>query len=477
MTVQRLSSKSWLILSLVLLLGVVAHIPAISNPGFYNHDEWQKYDHIKEFGFRNFAAAYGKINPGPEFGYPMRPVSFLEQGFASINMMDLPWVSHLIDLSIHLSSGLLFCFLLMQITKNWRFSVVAMFAFLVSPLSIFSTAWLGASVDRVYSFWGLLAAIGTYYFCYGKYKAIYLVGICCALAMALLSKETALMLPAVLLVLACYLSYQQQGQFLKNKSLYLLAVFLGLPALAYLGYRIPALMVTLHGGGVSTYTPSVSNLPANALYYFGYPFMNKAADMVSIAAQGSKNAWLGLLVHTILVGCLIYCYGLLRGLLYLGFYFVFLVPVLMLPQPGAHYLYASSIPFSLLLAGLFNKTFSMNSRAGIVGKSLLSIVLLFVFVRFYQIEQFFYVEGVCQRNTIVSLNARIETKRAQGKEIKEILILAEPGAKGYVAQKAFFARDLIGEYKGIKFIYSQEEVTVPPESLLNTKMSKSCLVY
>lgn len=461
----------------ILLVAVVAHIPAISNPGFYNHDEWQKYDHIKEFGFRNFAVAYGKINPGPEFGYPMRPVSFLEQGFASINMMDLPWVSHLIDLSIHLSSGLLFCFLLLQITKNWRLSIVALIAFLVSPLSIYSTAWLGASVDRVYTFWALLAAICTYYFCYGKYKAVCLIGVCCSLGMALLSKETALMLPAGLLVLACYLSFQQNGQFLKNRSLYILAVFLGLPALAYLIYRIPALMVTLHGGGVSTYTPSLSNLPTNALYYFSYPFMYQATDMVSIAMQGEKYVWFGAFVHAALVGCIVYCYGVLRSLLYLGFYFIFLVPVLMLPQPGAHYLYASTIPFALLLAGLWCKTLPINSLRGFIERVVLIGVLVLAFVRFYQIEQFFYVEGVCQRNTIVTLNARIESERLKGHELKEILIVADPGAKGYVAQKAFFGREGMGDYKGIKFVYNSSDVTVPEENLLSTTMSTSCLVY
>lgn len=475
---ERFSSTyKWMLFSLILLGAIVAHIPAISNPGFYNHDEWQKYDHIKEFGFRNFAAAYGKITPGPEFGYPMRPVSFLEQGFASINMMDLPWVSHLIDLSIHLSSGLLFCFLLLRITRNWQFSIVALIAYFVSPLSIYSTAWLGASVDRVYTLWGLLAAICTYYFCYGRYKALALVGVCFSLGIALLSKETALMLPAVLLVLACYLSFRQHGYFFKNRSLYILAVFLGLPALAYLIYRIPALMVTFHGGGVSTYTPSLSNLPVNALYYFSYPFMYLATDMVSISVQSQKAVWFGLIVHTFLVVALAYAYGVWRSFLYLGFYFVFLVPVLMLPQPGAHYLYASTIPFSLLLAGLWCKTLPLKKAHGFLIKAALVGILCFVCLRFYQIEQFFYVEGVCQRNTIVTLNAHIETERLAGKDLKEILIAADPGAKGYVAQKAFFAREAIGEYKGIKFIYSPADVSVPAENLLSTKMSKSCLVY
>lgn len=475
---ERFSSAyKWMLFVIILLSAIVAHIPAISNPGFYNHDEWQKYDHIKEFGFANFAAAYGKIHPGPEFGYPMRPVSFLEQGFASIFMMDLPWVSHLIDLSIHLSSGLLFCFLLLRITNNWRFAIVALVTFCVSPLSIYSTAWLGASVDRVYTFWGLLAAICTYYFCYGKYKALALLGVCVTLGVALLSKETALMLPAVLLVLACYLSFQKNGYFLKNRSLYLLAVFLGLPALAYLIYRIPALMVTLHGGGVSTYTPSISNLPVNALYYFSYPFMYQATDMVSISVLPQNPVWFGFFIHAALMGVLIYCYGVLRGLLYLGFYFIFLVPVLMLPQPGAHYLYASTIPFSLLLAGLWCKTSPENTRNNVIAKVFLVGIILFVLIRFFQIEKFFYVEGVCQRNAIVTLNSRIETNRAKGFEIKEILIVADTGAKGYVAQKAFFAREAIGEYKNIKFIYSPSEVSVPPENLLSAKMSTSCLVY
>lgn len=475
---ERFSSAyKWMLFALILLGAIVAHIPAISNPGFYNHDEWQKYDHIKERGLRDFAADYGKIRPGPEFGYPMRPVSFLEQGFASIYMMELPWVSHLIDLSIHLSSGLLFCFLLLKITNNWRLSIIALIAFLVSPLSIYSTAWLGASVDRVYTFWGLLAAICTYYFCYSKYKAIYLAGIFCTLSIALLSKETALMLPAALLVLACYLSYQQHGQFLKNRSLYVLAIFLSLPVLAYIIYRIPALMVTLHGGGVSTYTPSLSNVPANVLYYFSYPFAYQATDMESIGLINQKKVWLGLFAHLSLVGFLIYAYGLWRSFLYVCFYFIFLLPVLMLPKAGAHYLYASTIPFSLLFAGLWCKTLTFNQSRRFIAKGALIGLLLFVFIRFYQIETFFYVEGACQRNLIVTVNSRIQSEQSKGIQLKEILIEADVGAKGYVAQKAFFAREVIGEYKGIKFIYSPADINVAPENLLRTKMSTSCLAY
>lgn len=475
---ERFSATyKWMLFALILLGAIVAHLPAISNPGFYNHDEWQKYDHIQEFGFRKFALAYGKIKPGPEFGYPMRPVSFLEQGLASMTMMDLPWVSHAIDLSIHLAAGFLFCFLLLKVSNNWQFSIIALITFLVSPLSIYSTAWLGASVDRIYTLWGLVAAIFTYYFCYSKYKAICLLGVFCSLGIALLSKETALMLPAVLLAMACYLSFQQSGQFLKNRSLYVLAVFLGLPALAYLLYRMPALMATIHGAGVSTYTPSVSNLPINLLYYFSYPFMYFATDMVSISVHSQKIVWFGFVVHACLVAVLAYVYGVWRGLMYLAFYFVFLLPVLMLPLPGAHYLYASTIPFSLLLAGLWCKAAPLKNLSGFLIKTALVGVLVLVFLRFYQIEHFFYVEGVCQRNTIVSLNARIQTKVSQGKVLKEILIAADPDAKGYIPQKALFARDRIGEYKGIKFIYSPEEVTVPPENLLSTKMSKSCLVY
>lgn len=117
-----------ILFGLIFLAPIIAHIRVISNPGFYNHDEWQNMT-TSRIWFPQFCCRLWKNKSGARFGYPMRPVSFLEQGFASINMMDLPWVSHLIDLSIHLSSGLLFYFLLLQLPRIVIFNCCALVHF------------------------------------------------------------------------------------------------------------------------------------------------------------------------------------------------------------------------------------------------------------------------------------------------------------------------------------------------------------
>jgi hypothetical protein len=178
-----------------------------------------------------------------------------------------------------------------------------------------------------------------------------------------------------------------------------------------------------------------------------------------------------------MVGFLCYAYGLWRSFLYIGFYFIFLLPVLMLPTAGAHYLYASSIPFALLFAGLWCKALTLKRTPSLVAQGTLLALLLFAWLRFFQIETFFYAEGSCQRNLIISLNSRIQSERAKGTQLREILIAADIGAKGYVAQKVFFAREKMGEYEGIHFIYRPADISVAPENLLQTKMSTGCLAY
>jgi hypothetical protein len=78
-------------------LTLLAHAVILATPGFYSHDEWQKFDHIRLHGFSAFARAYGIPQPGPEFGYPVRPIGFVQQGFAALWMQSAPLASHLVS--------------------------------------------------------------------------------------------------------------------------------------------------------------------------------------------------------------------------------------------------------------------------------------------------------------------------------------------------------------------------------------------
>src|SRR5512137_2482190 len=46
-------------------LTLITHLIILATPGFFSHDEWQKFDHIRLHGFQDFARAYGEIKAGP----------------------------------------------------------------------------------------------------------------------------------------------------------------------------------------------------------------------------------------------------------------------------------------------------------------------------------------------------------------------------------------------------------------------------
>jgi hypothetical protein len=55
---------------------------------------------------------YTTLRPGPEFGYPLRPLGFLEQGIAARWMQSAPWVSHLLSVVNHAVVALVFVWVL-----------------------------------------------------------------------------------------------------------------------------------------------------------------------------------------------------------------------------------------------------------------------------------------------------------------------------------------------------------------------------
>ena len=65
---------------LILVIALVTHLGILLNPGFHSHDEWDKFDHVQAYGLRHFIWWGRRLIPGPEFGFPIRPLGFVQQG-------------------------------------------------------------------------------------------------------------------------------------------------------------------------------------------------------------------------------------------------------------------------------------------------------------------------------------------------------------------------------------------------------------
>jgi hypothetical protein len=79
------------------LIGTLGLLTLIANPGYYSHDEWQRFDHYMNHGFKSYIFEHSQIHVGSSFGAPVRPVAFILQGIHNLVFQSHPFLVHLIS--------------------------------------------------------------------------------------------------------------------------------------------------------------------------------------------------------------------------------------------------------------------------------------------------------------------------------------------------------------------------------------------
>ena len=437
----------------LLAVTLLASYLIAANPGFYNHDEWQRLDAINAHGLWNYIKDYGQLRAGPTFGFPVRPLGFVQQGLSAIFMQDFPVIAHSIDILIHALAVITLWRLLLECSVEPPRAVLAAALFAISPLTVYSTAWVGASFDRWYTLFSMLAAIG-YVRCLTKgysWKSGLLILIACSCAM--LSKETSLMTPVMLAGL--YLFLRLTGNI--RPSLFAAVPGLALaalPVIAFLWIRMPALQASFSAGASGPYAPSSGNLLRNSLAYFAQPFLVGSSDLFSAAAFIPKWRWaIAVAIHLALWVTLFVRHGWKSATFYLFGYFVFLVPVLSIPILAAHYLYASAVVFSI---GLVFSLLPPSKILSFKHVSALVAVTGILLLHTVDMERQFYLHGMCERRFLETLDSHLPTGRtAMAQPVVSVLVA--PGAPAYVARQATFGRPPYSGETGPKIVIQDDK--------------------
>lgn len=459
------ATKPYTFLSFLFLFALITHVPVIINPGFFNHDEWQRYDHIYSYDFAHFVERVGVLKAGKEFGAPVRPLGFIQQGFSSLFMMSHPWVAHFIDVFIHFLDVIAFYFLLGRFQVPNKTKNIATLLFVISPLGVFSTAWVGASFDRLYVLFSMTAAffaVGIY-----QHKNLYAnsAGLFVSACFAMISKETALMLPAVVSLAYVSIKLQTNGisTLLKDKYFYLVCVLVGLPILIFLIIRAPAIYNTLFVYASPEYSPKFSFFLRNVTYYFAYPFYWGSTDMYTMMFERKASVYFALVLHVLMIVSIAIKFSWRALWVYLALYFIFLLPVIFVSSIAAHYLYSTTPVMALALAYLL----TTNNRLLICFSLCLLSLLTF---RFIQIQTIFYDDGACQANVIGTLDKALLGARAN-RSIVTVNISGGLGVKTYIASRTVFGRSKNGPYKGLIFSSLSDEAGTYDLSL---RMNTDC---
>lgn len=340
-------APNWRYYALICLIGLVALIPLAINPGYFSHDEFQKADHVFRLGFWNYMVAYLSLEPGATFSTPVRPLSFAVQGVQALAMRDAPWLVHLSDIAMHLGASCLVMALAFRILADRSAALMAALLFAISPTAVFAVGWNAALMDRLYLLFTLVAALAAMRVVREPAWGFGYFVVFVASALAVVSKETAIVAPALVLVLVVL-----SVQALRSATFWGLLVCWAAPGAAVLLTRIPSLVTSFTADRVTHYRPSVLNVPLNALIYFGYPFLVSLPEAINWVFLEPWQIWLAAIAHAGLVIGIWYFYRWKVALIYLGAYFLFTVPIILLATPASHYLYGSGVALAVGVAAL-----------------------------------------------------------------------------------------------------------------------------
>lgn len=428
------------VFAMLFCLAVLSSLILIANPGFFSHDELERTDIVLRYGFSHYLSSWVMPHPGDEFGAPVRPISFLILGVVSLFLPTYPFLVHLIDVLMHGAVSLMLFEATRRLHGDRQLAWASAILFLICPLAAFSVGWSAALMDRLYIFFGLLAFIAAHTYLTQQRGWLALLAVFVASMLAILSKETALILPGLLVVYPIFLQVS-----LKSKRLWITFMVWSAPVFLFLLYRAPALINSFSGKVATPYSPTLANVPEGVFVYFVYPFLPTLTEAHSYGNQSSPVIWAAAALHLALLIMLWRVFSFRAALAYLVGYLIFLIPVLLISAKGAHYLYGSGLVFSIAIGALLTLNWRQESRRLLF---FLPIGMLVV-ATFHTlvIQRYFYNTGSCMSSIANTIESSYLTEGAPEK----MTFLVEPGAPGHVLRRFTHHRERIGSHFPVKF--------------------------
>ena len=262
---------------LILLVTVLGMLLLVANPGYYGHDELQKLDHVEKYGFLHYVSAYVVLTQGDGFGTPVRPVSFFVQGVLALVMRDYPIFVHLADVLTHGAVAALVFFALLRFGLSRAVSLASACVFALNPMAVIAVGWPAALMDRWYVVFGIGALMFADSHVRGRSGVVGLGLVFILVLAAILSKETAIMLPGLMLLFVL-----MDVSVLRSRRFWQASVAMVLPVFAYLLYRLPAIIASFGGSGAGGgYSASTTNIADGLLVYLAYPLLFTLTEAVN----------------------------------------------------------------------------------------------------------------------------------------------------------------------------------------------------
>jgi hypothetical protein len=352
-------------------------------------------------------------------------------------------------------------------------AALAVVLFVLSPLTTVTTGWVAASFDQLYVLFLLLAAAAVVRLPIDGVSLGKAVCIVLATAAALLSKETAVVAPAAILLLA-YLAWAAHPAQFSWRPFAAALILVLIPTVAYLLFRAPSIANTFTGNATDAYAPDLFKIPSNAYRYFAYPFRLRLVELSDGVFGSPWQPAAATFIHLLLVAAVYWLFGLAFALAYVAGYFLFLVPILPLPIAFPHYLYGAGLAMSLAVAAVLARLLvarrarlAMLVVAGIAG---LYAHNLAIQVRLYETAR-------CQSRFLESVDALLAQVASAGP--RTIRVVPDDLAPARVAIRAVSNRERYTA-NGIALVTFEraERTNSPPSgpSMTRVRMTTNCRV-
>ncbi|MEZ5965225.1 MAG: hypothetical protein R3F56_15435 [Planctomycetota bacterium] len=395
---------AWLALPLV-VLGLV--------PGWFGGDEVQ----LVEAG-RQAAV------PTPHYGAQAlfyRPLAWHALALQLSWLGSWPRLVHSLDVLHHLLNAQLLARLLGRTCPQLRRGPVFL-AFAVSPLALGAAGWSAAAVDR-FALTGMLAAASCVLAAAGGPPAARVLGAGLLTAVALMCKETAVVLPAQLAVI-----WWWRPSAVDRRAWAMVAAIVAL----YLAWRWFGYFAHVAPSAASpAYAMSLApaRLASNAAIYAAAPFPPWIANIELLRRQPEQHLWaigFGAGLHGLLVWMLARATTNRLALAYVAAYTVAVAPMLPLAKVELHYTYVAALPFAVVVARLWDSHLTRTRR------TLLVLTLASVWARGVGISLKLWRHGTVEAVARAALAQH--PPPAAG---TTVVVAGEPGAPLSVLDRAF----------------------------------------
>jgi hypothetical protein len=303
------------------ILLLVLELPLILNPGYFSHDELQWWARADVPLWDLPWVSWLDLSP-----LQYRPLTFnlwlvLAHAFAAT-----PRLMHLVFVALGTANAWLLARVLANARVPARTCYAAALVFALSPYAVYVHGWTGTLADLLTL---ALLLVGVRLVQRGTTPGA--LGAALAVAIALLCKESAVVLPA-LLALAAY------GQPSARTTRLAVALSAAI-AIAYLALRLPILADS--GAASPAYAWSPDNIPHRAIEYLLYPFTPPLFEISSLANVSlARLAAAGACVALLLLA--LASRNLRWPAAWLAAFFAALAPVLVLPSAYGQYAYLAS---------------------------------------------------------------------------------------------------------------------------------------